>query len=270
MSDTDTQTNAILHTVSAVKDISPVFMGLVTGLLIIWAILRARSAHFLLDKIWRIVGGGATHDEDLKKAWLTVRDLEGFRFRTGIKFSTKATLTRTLKWLEHNDKSLNDLSFAKAWISGKPWEVEHPRLVAIRIFAFAVFLVTTPLIMGMVAVFSENSALLTIKGSNATFWTDGVSARDLGLDWTTPKFSVDYATCNSGKFDKLGEKDSQVVCSSLDPAKLPFIRDAVKEQKAYSIYVAIICILGLAIAVRYSARAKMASILSMLHPPSIT
>ncbi|WP_163020139.1 DUF6216 family protein, partial [Pseudomonas viridiflava] len=123
---------------------SPAFMAFVTAALIFWAIFRARSAHFLLDKIWRVIGGGTTHDEDLKKAWLSVRDLEGFRFRTGIKFNTKPTLIRTLKWLEHNDKSLNDLSFAKEWIAGKPWEIKPPHMLSIRGIAFAVFLVTNP------------------------------------------------------------------------------------------------------------------------------
>ncbi|WP_163020411.1 DUF6216 family protein, partial [Pseudomonas viridiflava] len=150
-----------------------------------------------------------------------VRDLEGFRFRTGIKFNTKSTLIRTLKWLEHDDKSLNDLSFAKAWIAGKPWEIKPPHMLSIRGFAFAVFLVTTPLTMGMFAAFTATSALLTIKDSGVTFWTDGVTARDFFLDRGTPEFTVDLATCNSGALQALGEKDGKIVCSSLDPSKLP-------------------------------------------------
>ncbi|WP_122416208.1 DUF6216 family protein [Pseudomonas viridiflava] len=269
MSDAATQTNAILHTVSVIKDISPAFMAFVTAALIIWAIFRARSAHFLLDKIWRVIGGGTTHDEDLKKAWLSVRDLEGFRFRTGIKFNTKSTLIRTLKWLEHNDKSLNDLSFAKAWIAGKPWEIKPPHMLSIRGFAFAVFLVTTPLTMGMFAAFTATSALLTIKDSGVTFWTDGVTARDFFLDRGTPEFTVDLATCNSGAFQALGEKDGKIVCSSLDPSKLPYVKSAITEQKTYSVFIAVFCLLGLTLTLRYSARAKMAHTLSKLPPPEV-
>ena len=270
MSDTAIQTDAILRTVSAIKEVSPVFMGFITVTLIIWAIFRARSAHFLLDKVWRVIGGGATHDEDLKKAWLSVRDLEGFRFRTGIKFSTKATLIRTLEWLEHHDKSLNDLSFAKAWIASNPWDIRRPHMRAIRTFALVVFLATTPLIMGMFLAFTETSALLTIKGSGTTFWTDGVTARDFALDRDTPKFTVDFAVCSSGTFKELEEEDGKIVCSSLDPSKLPFIEEAMKEQKSYSIYVAVLCLLGLILAVRYAARAKMADTLSKLATPDIT
>jgi len=270
MSDSAAQANAALNTVSAVKDLSPIFTAVITATLIIWAIYRARSAHFLLDKIWRIIGGGAIHDEELKKAWLSVRDLEGFRFRTGIKFSTKATLTRTLKWLENNDRSLNDLSFAKAWIAGKPWDIDRPHMLPIRILAFIVFIATTPLIVGMCAAFTETSALLTIKGSGVTFWTDGVNARDLFLDRDTPEFAVDFASCNSGAFKVLGEKDRDIVCSSLDPSKLPYIKSSIKEQKLYSVFIAGLCIIGLTLALRYSARARMARDLSELPAPRIT
>lgn len=270
MSDKEAQASAILNAVSAIKDVSPLFMGLITGALVIWAIFRAHSAHFLLDKIWRIVGGGVTHDEDLKKAWLRVRDLEGFRFRTGIKFSTKDTFTRTLTWLEHNDKNLNDLSFARAWIAGKPWEITPPRLRPIQIFAFTVFLITAPLIMGMFAAFTETSALLTIRDSGTTFWTDGVTARNFALVRPKVDFKVDLATCVSGSFKELDEADREVVCSSLDPNKLSFVQETIKVQKAYSLSIAILCILTMAIAARYAARAKMATVLSKLQVPSIT
>jgi CDP-diglyceride synthetase len=258
MSDTPSATSAILETVSAVKDVSPVIMGCVTTALVIWAIYRARSAHFLLDKIWRLIGGGATHDEDLKKAWLTIRDVEGFRFRTGIKFSTKATLDKTLKWLEQHDKSLSDLSFAKAWIKDKPWNFNEPKLLPIRCFTLLVFLAVAPLTMGMLAIYPETSALLTIRDSGTTFWTDGNKAQNFSLSIGTPSFTADAATCAAGPIKNLTAKDSKIVCSSLEPKTLQFIQNALKEQKVFSVYIFVLCLIAMILAIRYAARAKMA------------
>ncbi|MEX5574299.1 DUF6216 family protein [Pseudomonas lijiangensis] len=270
MTDTPPQQHMIENAVSLLKDISPWFMTIVTGFFIVWAIFRARSAHFLLDKIWRLVGGGAINDPELKKEWLLVRDLEGFRFRTGINFNTRATWNKTLKWLEQNDKSLNDLSFARAWMLEKPWNFKAPWIVPINIFAFLIFLIFGSLTMSMAYIFSEPSALLTIKGSEKTFWTDGVNARDFKPAWNTPKFTADITTCKTKKIDGFDEKDATIICSSLEPSTLPQIKNAIKEQKIFSAYIAFLCILALIFAARYAARAKMAKKFSELPYPRIT
>ncbi|WP_285354505.1 DUF6216 family protein [Pseudomonas sp. lyk4-R2A-10] len=260
---------AVVEVVSLLRDISPLVATASTAFFIIWAILRAKSAHFLLDKIWRLIGGGAINDQDLKKDWLQIRDLESFRFRTGIKFNSRNTWSKTVKWLEYNDKSMNDLSFAKAWISGKPWDFNEPWLKQINVFVFCIFLMTVPLIMGMTYIFSEQSAILTIKGSEKTFWTDGVTARNFELAKGTPQFSVDSAACINKKIPGLDDKDSYLICKTLEPEAIPQLKKFILEQKILSAYMGFICLLALLISVRYAARAKMAKTFYELPPPRI-
>ncbi|NBF08133.1 hypothetical protein GV818_05445 [Pseudomonas sp. Fl4BN1] len=260
---------AVVEVVSLLRDVNPLIITVSTGVFIIWAVMRAKSAHFLLDKIWRLIGGGAINDPELKKDWLQIRDLESFRFRTGIQFNSRNTWSKTLKWLECHDKSMNDLSFAKAWISGKPWEFSEPWIKQIKAFVFCVFLITIPLIMGMTFIFTEPSAILTIKGSEKTFWTDGVTARNFKLAWGTPKFSVDSAACINKKIAGLDDKDSELICSSLEPDALPQLKKFIFEQKVFSAYIGFICFVALLLSVRYAARAKMAKILYELPSPRI-
>ncbi len=269
MSDTEVQVKAIESVVSLLKDISPYVMTLLTCGLIVWAVIRAGSAHFLFDKIWRLIGGGPISDPELKKEWLQERDMESFRFRTGIKFNTKTTWSRTLKWLEYHDKNLKDLSFARAWICGKPWDFDKPLLWQIRLFGLLVILLLSPLTLGGVYMLTEPSALLTIKESKRTFWTDGINARDFALAWNTPEFTLDLATCQKGKETGLGAKDRDIVCSSLKPENLSLIKGYVKDQKVVGVYVAFMCVVFMIVVVRYAARAKMARVFYELDPPRL-
>ncbi|MGN2404882.1 DUF6216 family protein [Pseudomonas syringae] len=270
MTDTATQINLVENAVTTIKDIAPYFMTVVTGALIIWAIIRARSAHFLIDKIWRLIGGGAINDPDLKKEWMTIRDMEAFRFRTGIKFNTTSSWNRTLRWLEHNDKSLSDLSFARAWIFNKPWDFKEPWTGWIRFNVSVVFLTLAPLLTGMVYMFNSPSALLTIKASEVTFWTDGAVATDFWLARDTPAFSLDPQTCKTKPIAGLAEADREIICSSMEKNTQPLIENAMKLQKYYSAYLGILCIVALFMAARYTARAQMAKIFYELKPPRIT
>lgn len=270
MAGSETQINMIENAVSLLKDVSPYLMTFITAILVLWAIFRARSAHFLLDKIWRLIGGGVINDPDLKKDWLQIRDLEGFRFRTGIKFNSKATWRQTLLWLEQNDKNLNDLAFAKAWIEDKPWNFKEPWLRCINTFVLIVFLTVLPLVMGMTFIFTEPSALLTIKRSQVTFWTDGVNAKNFEWASKTPKFAVDSAACNNNAvIAGLENKDKDIICSSLEISSMPKIKHAVIEQKILSAYIAVILIIALTLVARFAARAKMAKAFFNLPSPHI-
>lgn len=270
MVDTASQINLVESAVGTIKNIAPYLMTFGTSILIIWAILRARSAHFLIDKIWRIVGGGAINDPDLKKEWHVIRDMEAFRFRSGIKFNTKSTWSHTLRWLEHNDLSLSDLTFARAWIDGKPWDVKAPWIRCIRAYVLLVFIVLGPLVTGMVYAFTSPSVLLTIKVSRVTFWSDGFVAKDFELDRKTPDFSVDSETCRTEPIEGISEKDRDIICSSLETSSMSEIEKALRLQKFYSGYVAILCFIGLFLAARYLARARMAMVFSDLKGPRIT
>lgn len=246
--------------VSLFSTMAPVVAVLSTVFFGLWAMLRARSAHFLLDKVWRVVGGGTIYDNDLKADWGLIRDLEGFRFRTGIKFNSKAVWSKTIRWLEANDRSISELSLARAWIIGKPWQFRKPWLKSIKLFAFVVFLGAVPTALFMTTIFSEKSVILTVKQTGTTFWTDGVTADEFKLAWTAPGFSISVDNCEGDMMNGLQVKDFEVICSSLGASAMPALKRFIWEQKLLSGYIVLVCIFLLVLVVRYIERAKMAKI----------
>jgi hypothetical protein len=267
MSDQEAQEKIIESVVGLLKDVSPWFSVAITAAIIIWAITRARSAHFLLDKVWRFIGGGAISDPDLTKAWMDIRDVEGFRFRTGINFQSKKSLCHTLKWLDDNGMSLKDLSFARAWISNRPWEFRQPKLRLIRSSVSLATITLGILSLGMGFMAGEPRVLLSVKSSSATFWTDGTLATNFKLSSSTPEFSVTQTDCKHNKIEGVDEKDAKVICATLDPAAQKELKKMLLEQQALSGYVILLCIIFLVLTARYSARASMATKFYALSAP---
>lgn len=267
MSDQDPQDQIIESAVSLLKDVSPWFTVAITALLIIWAIMRARSAHFLFDKIWRFIGGGTINDPDLIKAWMDIRDIEGFRFRTGINFKTKSSLSHTLKWLEDNGMSLNDLSFAKDWISDSPWKFREPKIKLIKAFVTTAIVILGSLSLSMLMLTAESSVLLTIKSSKSTFWTDGTTAQNFKLSLNTPKFSATQKQCKDGKIKGVEDNDAKVICATLTPPAQKDLKKMILDQKIYSGYIVLIFVWLLILALRHSARATMAKKFHALPSP---
>lgn len=264
----ESQTKLFESAAGLLNNISPWFTLALTAALIIWAILRARSAHFLLDRVWRFVGGGTINDPDLVKAWAEIRDVEGFRFRTGINFPTKKILSRTLTWLDTHQMSIQDLSFAKAWITDRPWKFKEPDLKLIKKFVKAEILILGMLGLTMGWMAGQPSVLLSVKASSVKFWSDGSTATNFTLFlWKKPDFSVTQEDCKDNKITNIDDKDARVICASVAPEANKIVKTMLREQQVLSGYIVFLCVLFLIIAVRYSARASMAKKFYDLSPP---
>nr|WP_290447732.1 MULTISPECIES: DUF6216 family protein [unclassified Pseudomonas] len=234
-----------------------------------WAIIRARSAHFLFDRLWRFIGGGATSDGDLVSAWAVVKDMEGFRFRTGINFSSKEAFLKTLKWLESHRMNISDLSFAKAWIGDEPWKVKDPELSTWKYLIYTgigFFWVVGFLMMSFGA---QTEALLSVKKTGTMFWTDGLKATDFALDWSTHDFIVLRSDCQQPglEIDGVTKEDLEVICSSLNAAVSDEVKSILREQQIMGWVLGTAFFLVVLMIVRYLASARMAKRLSVLAAP---
>jgi hypothetical protein len=267
MSTEENQAKLFEHTIGLLKDVSPWITFFITITLIIWAVSRARSAHFLLDRVWRLIGGGVINDPDLAKKWAEIRDVEGFRFRTGLNFPTKQALSKTLFWLDTHQMSIQDLSFARAWTTSAPWKFKKPNLTWIRRIVAVEFIILGVLSLSTCWMAVQPSVLLSVKTSGVKFWTDGSSATDFKLLWKEPKFSVTHEDCKENKINDIDDKDAQVICATVSPEANKAIKTMLREQQALSWYIVFICFCFLIAAARYSARASMAKKFYDLSPP---
>ena len=266
MADSD-HVQLVESVIDLLKNINPWVTVGITCALIIWAITRARSAYFLLNRVWRLIGGSPVKDPEMALEWDTVRDLEGFRFITGINFESKKKLQTTLRWLEDNEKSLKDLSFARAWIDDQPWKVRAPNLRGIKAWTWIVLALTCSVIVPMSYLFGNQSALLTIKSSGVQFWTDGDTAKDFFFETQTPGFSITRRDCDKIEEIKLAPEDRSSICKTLDPIYQDYIKRSLVGQRAWSAYFGVLAFLVMTLTIRYLARARMAMKFSEIVGP---
>lgn len=236
------------------------------SILIIWAILRARSAHFLLDRVWRMVGGGPIKDPDLIKAWDTVRDLEGFRFKTGINFKTKESFSNTLAWLEKNEMTITNLSFVRGWIIDQPLTIKKPNKVQYKVLAWFISAAFIPLAILSTYIAVQPNVLLTVKSSSFTFWTDGTTASNFIFNGNNPAFSVTEHDCQSS-IAHINEADKSVICSTLSPTNKAKISSSLMEQRLGAAYLIFICLVLIIPTARLSAKATIAEKFYLLLNP---
>ena len=266
MSSTEIQQQAILSAAQLAKEISPWVSMVISATLIIWAISRARSAHFFFDRVWRLIGGGAVKDTDLIKAWDVVRDIEGFRFKTGINFKTKNTLTKTLKWLDKNEMTITELSFIREWIEDNPLKIKKPQAKKIKAFAWTISAILIPIAIAITYIAVQPNVLLTIKSSGFTFWTDGTVATNNTLNSNSPKFTITEEDCKT-EIPGLNKYDKSVICLALSPTSKSKIASSLLEQRIIAAYLIFICLLFILPSVRLSAKAKMAEKFYRLQNP---
>ncbi|WP_277588958.1 DUF6216 family protein [Pseudomonas chlororaphis] len=258
MADSDTQVQLLDNVVGSLKDINPWITTAIICLLIVWAIARARSAHFLYDRVWRIVGGGGIQNPTLKAYWDDVRDVEGFRFRTGINFPSMEVLLATAKWTKDHNINIKDLSFARGWIRDLPWVFGAPPIRMIRSVVIALLIPFGVLATGTAYMLGSESVLLTIKESKVIFWTDGLTATNFFFETHVPDFSVTPNNCSITPLEGLTQEDVKVICETLSPDNFKEIKKSLTEQRIIAGYFLAVLTYISFILLRSLAQAQMA------------
>lgn len=267
MAESDNQTQLLDSVVGSLKDINPWITTLIICLLIIWAISRARSAHFLYDRVWRIIGGGKIQNSTLKEYWADVRDVEGFRFRTGINFPSMKVLLITIHWIRDNNINIKDLSFARGWIRELPWVFGNPWMKTIRTLVIVLLIPLGVLAAGTAYMLGNESVLLTIKESKVIFWTNGSIATNFIFERNVPEFSVTQNDCQKLPLEGLTKDDVNVICETLSPSNLEKIKNSLIEQRIIAGYFLAVLTFISFVLLRSFAQAQMASKLRKTLPP---
>lgn len=258
MSEAETQIQLLDSVVGSLKDINPWITTAILCALIVWTIVRARSAHFLYDRVWRIVGGGEIQNPTLKEYWADVRDVEGFRFRTGINFPSMKVLLATVRWTKEHNINIKDLSFARSWIRDLPWVFGKPRIGMIRGIVIAILIPSGVLATGTAYMLGSESVLLTIKESKVIFWTDGVTATNFLFEKDIPDFSVTQSNCSKLSLEALTKEDISVICEALSPSNFVRIKKSLIEQRIIAGYFLAVLAFISFILLRALAQAQMA------------
>lgn len=267
MAESDNQTQLLDSVVGSLKDINPWITTSIICLLIIWAISRARSAHFLYDRVWRIIGGGEIQNTTLKEYWADVRDVEGFRFRTGINFPSMKVLLITIHWIRDNNINIKDLSFARGWIRELPWVFGNPWMKTIRTLVIVLLIPLGVLAAGTAYMLGNESVLLTIKESKVIFWTNGSIATNFIFERNVPEFSVTQNDCQKLPLEGLTKDDVNVICETLSPSNLEKIKNSLIEQRIIAGYFLAVLTFISFVLLRSFAQAQMASKLRKTLPP---
>lgn len=258
MADSETQVQLLDNVVGSLKDINPWITTVILCALIIWAITRARSAHFFYDRVWRMVGGGEIQNSTLKAYWADIRDVEGFRFRTGINFPSMKVLLTTAQWTRDHNINIKDLSFARGWIRDLPWVFGEPPIRMIRSAVIALLIPFGVLATGTAYMLGSESVLLTIKESKVIFWTDGFTATNFFFEKHVPEFSVTQNNCSILHLEALTQEDVSVICETLSPDNFKKIKKSLTEQRIIAGYFLAVLTFISFVLLRSLAQAQMA------------
>lgn len=204
--------------------------------------VRAASGFFLIERIWRLIGGSKDFSSDfLNQQWSAVKDLESFRFKTGIRLDSYQHMLELLARINRHDVNVAQLIHGRKYFDaerlvmrdpdGKLWKSRHGIGVLLT-FVFMI-LCTVPMM--------PDYAVLTMKTSGVTFMVREDAARSfLSDEWV-----LKPETClKSG--DKPDAEIRQIVCGVFSSeADGRYVRKIIMEQRALSVVFLALGFLGL-------------------------
>ena len=228
--------------VTLIKDSAPILYALGVGLLLLLSWRRAGSAHFLLGRVWRLLGGDKEFaDPYLSTQWKQLRDVEAMRFQTGIRFPSKMSATRTLAWLDLHDIALGDLIASKRFFDAENVVVRNPEYScrASRGLAGIIALAFLLLLLGFMNTFDE--AFLTVKKSGTAFWTDG----QVAMSWSRNGWELTKEDCVAGKAALSDPEDYRVICELLVSPPKTFVQDSLEGQRQLNVGIMGLCMIAI-------------------------
>jgi len=201
-------TQEFFSTATQAKDL---IAGVSTVILFLFAFLyvrgRAGSAVFLLDRLWRILGGKKDfHDPSLQDEHHRLSDYEKYNYSRGIRFQSYKKIEETRVWLQEHDIGIEELVRVKGYFNSTDISIKTPSIIAHRIVnrvTLTMFLVGALFVMAA----QVPLALLTIKKTGTVIWASTTEVRSWdGLSW-----KVNPDDCAKGNVP-LSDHDKKVVC----------------------------------------------------------
>lgn len=206
---------------------------------------RAGSGYSLFSRIWNLISGEKNFNHsDLQSLVHDRNDIE----RYNVVFNGRATSIKQIKkfkiWYEKYDISLKEISNAKGWFDIDRLKITTPTW---PVYVFVPFFCVSTLILTLffTTLGVRNSAALTFKSDNSTFWIDSHSAKNIfpyylpftknSLNWEiTPEQCRKYPEPTARFKAASGMNDEQVkiICASFTSAKQQlFIKETIRKQK---------------------------------------
>lgn len=210
--------------------------GVSTVILFLFAFLyvrgRAGSAVFLLDRLWRILGGKKDfHDPSLQDEHHRLSDFEKYNYSRGIRFQSYKKIEETRLWLQEAGIGIEELVRVKGYFNSKDISIRLPNILAHKILNRTTL---TMFLAGAVltSIAQVPAALLTIKKTGTVIWASTSEVRSWdGLSW-----KVTPDDCAKGNVP-LNDHDKKVVCEILTGAGVESaLKEAMVSQRLLAIF----------------------------------
>lgn len=235
--------------------IVPVFSAGLLLLLYLWIWARAGSAHFLLDRLWRIAAGRReVHDSVLREIQQESRDLEIFRFSYRMPVQSLADLHKLDSWAKAHNVGMLRLKAVWRWVDVRNSEVvlRPHRASKPALFLLLAVLWISSAIAG--SLLASPSGYFQMKESKVWFKTDATTVRSMTLwgdDWVIA--ATECAAESSAILQKTGFRESELLdlCRALVSGTIKDqVRSLVKQQRWLALFLLLPSLIGLVIVVR--------------------
>ncbi|UUY07732.1 DUF6216 family protein [Pseudomonas sp. J452] len=243
-------TQDFFSTAAQAKDL---IAGVSTVIFFLFAFLyvrgRAGSAVFLLDRLWRVLGGKKDfHDPSLQDEHHRLSDFEKYNYSRGIRFQSYKKIEEARLWLQERDIGMEELVRVKSYFNSNDVSIRAPRIISHKLLNRAM-LVMFLFGAAVTAIAQAPAALLTIKKTGTVIWASTSEVRSWdGLSWR-----VTADDCVSGNVH-LDEHDKKVVCDILtEDGVESVLKEAMLSQRILAIFIwAMIGLLAYVAAREYS------------------
>lgn len=222
----------VLPQLTAILEVLKYSLPLLLVLLLTWyGYLRAASGFFLIERIWRLIGGGKEFSSEfLNQQWSAVKDLESFRFKTGIRLDNYARMLELLERIKRDDVNIAQLIRGRKYFDADLLVMRNPDLNRWKgRHGIGVVMAMLFMVLCTVAMIPD-FAVLTMKKSNVTFMVREDSAKSfLSSEWV-----LNPETCIRPTVQP-DDEIKQLVCGVFaSQADGRYVRNIIFEQRALS------------------------------------
>ncbi|MCU1760718.1 DUF6216 family protein [Pseudomonas sp. 14P_8.1_Bac3] len=222
----------VLPQLTAILEVMKYCLPLMLVLLLTWyGYLRAASGFFLIERIWRLIGGGKEFSSDfLNQQWSAVKDLESFRFKTGIRLDSYEQMLELLERIKRHDINIAQLIRGRKYFDANLLVMRNPDLNSWKgRHGTGLVLAMLLMVLSMIAIIPDY-AVLTMKKSDITFMVREDSAKSfLSDDWVLKPENCIRPTVRPD------DEIKQLVCGVFaSEADGRYVRNIIFEQRALS------------------------------------
>lgn len=210
------------------NDIKPILISIGVFLAFLLIRIRTGSSSIMLERIWRLLGGARNFKDPVyKEHWSQASDFEKYRYKTGIRFKSRAKIADTMAWLKAHDVGLEELLPLSRFFDPVGIDMRNPKLdkqKQLNILAGLIGLVWTCFCLTFAFY---PMAVLTVRASNFSF----VATPDDASPVFSSAWHLSPDNCGVSQ-PGIGVSDQKAICDMLNSGlRTQYIATAVKSQR---------------------------------------